>query len=54
MTMTAHADIAGFTRTDVAGIGVLRRPARGRGRPLLFLHGVGSNAQSFAAMMASS
>ncbi len=49
--MTAHMDIAG-TPSDAAGITFLRRLARGAGLPLVLLHGIGSNARSFAPLMA--
>jgi pimeloyl-ACP methyl ester carboxylesterase len=51
--MTAHADIARATPGHAAGIGYLRRPARGHGPALVLLHGIGSNAGSFEPLMAA-
>jgi pimeloyl-ACP methyl ester carboxylesterase len=49
--MTAPVDIASRPGT-AAGIVFVRRPARGAGQPLVLLHGIGSNAQSFEMLMA--
>lgn len=49
--MTMQADIAHITRGSAAGIGFIRRAGHGRTIPLVLLHGVGSNAESFAALM---
>lgn len=49
--MTAHSEIAG-TPSAAAGISFLRRLAPGPGQPLVLLHGIGSNAGSFAPLMA--
>jgi pimeloyl-ACP methyl ester carboxylesterase len=51
--MTAHADIARATSGSAAGISYLRRAGRGEARPLVLLHGVGSNAQSYAPLLAT-
>ena len=48
--MTVHAPIAQAERTAAAGISFLRRPGRGAADPIVLLHGIGSNAQSFAAL----
>ncbi|MFA6265576.1 MAG: alpha/beta fold hydrolase [Pseudolabrys sp.] len=50
--MTAHADIAGTAPGRAAGIAFLRTVGREGARPVLLLHGIGSNATSFAPMMA--
>ena len=47
--MTLQADIARITRGTAAGIGYLRRA--GEGQALVLLHGIGSNAESFSALM---
>jgi pimeloyl-ACP methyl ester carboxylesterase len=51
--MTAHADIAQATAGSAAGISYLRRAGRGTATPLVMLHGIGSNAQSYAPLMAA-
>jgi pimeloyl-ACP methyl ester carboxylesterase len=51
--LTTHADITPLTRGRAAEIGFLRRAGRGKARTLVLLHGVGSNAGSFAALMAA-
>jgi pimeloyl-ACP methyl ester carboxylesterase len=48
-----HADNAGLLHDRAAGISYLRREGRGVSHPLVLLHGVGSNAKSFAALMAA-
>ena len=45
--MTMH----GIQREHTAGISFLRRPGSGATNPLVLLHGVGSNAKSFGALM---
>jgi pimeloyl-ACP methyl ester carboxylesterase len=47
--MTVQADIERITRGSAAGIGYLRRG--GNGQTLVLLHGIGSNAESFSALM---
>ena len=42
-----------LTRGRAAEIGFLRREGRGRTSTLVLLHGIGSNAESFAALMAA-
>lgn len=49
--MVTVTDSADLRRNSAAGIGFLRRP--GNGMPLVLLHGIGSNAGSFAPAMAS-
>jgi len=51
--MTAHADIARIVPGTAAGIAYLRRAGRGQGTPLVLLHGIGSNAQSYAPLIAA-
>jgi len=51
--LTTHADITPLTRGRAAEIGFLRRAGRSNARALVLLHGVGSNAGSFAALMAA-
>lgn len=51
--MTAHADIARATPGSAAGIAYLRRAGRGAATPLVLLHGIGSNAQSYASLVAA-
>lgn len=51
--MTAHADIARASPGSAAGISYLRRAGRGHATPLVLLHGIGSNAQSYAPLMAA-
>jgi pimeloyl-ACP methyl ester carboxylesterase len=51
--MTVVADIARVTPGYAADIDFLRRPGRGAGLPLVLLHGIGSNAGSFAALTAA-
>lgn len=51
--MTMLADIAGLQDGHAAGIGFVRRPGRSSRCPLVLLHGIGSNARSFAALMAA-
>jgi len=51
--MTAHADIARATPGSAAGIAYLRRSGRGAATPLVLLHGIGSNAQSYAPLLAA-
>ncbi|HZD88536.1 MAG TPA: alpha/beta hydrolase [Pseudolabrys sp.] len=46
--MTVQADIA---RASAAGTGYLRRPGKGDALPLVLLHGIGSNSESFAPLM---
>lgn len=50
--MTAHGNFAELHRGCVEGVGYLRRRGRGAVHTLALLHGVGSNARSFAALMA--
>lgn len=47
--MTAHAAMAQPAQGLLSGIGFLRRSGRGRG--LMLLHGIGSNASSFVPVM---
>jgi pimeloyl-ACP methyl ester carboxylesterase len=49
--MTGPIEIA-KNPSAAAGIAFLRRPPRGTGQPLVLLHGIGSNAQSFAMLIA--
>lgn len=49
--MTTIADIARATPGSAAGISYLRRP--GVGLPLVLLHGIGSNAHSYTALIAA-
>ena len=49
--MTAQIDVAKKPGA-AAGIAFLRRSPRGAGLPLVLLHGIGSNARSFATLMA--
>lgn len=49
--MTMIADIRELQHGRGAGVGFLRRPGHNKTRPLVLLHGVGSNAQSFALLM---
>ena len=49
--MTMKGEIAGLQRDCAEGIGFLRRPRDGAAHTLVLLHGVGSNAKSFAALM---
>jgi pimeloyl-ACP methyl ester carboxylesterase len=49
--MTINDDIAGMTRGIAAGIEFVRRPGSGAARPMVLLHGIGSNALSWAPMM---
>jgi pimeloyl-ACP methyl ester carboxylesterase len=51
--MTAHADIARAIPGSAAGIAYLRRDGRGQTTPLVLLHGIGSNAQSYAPLLAA-
>jgi pimeloyl-ACP methyl ester carboxylesterase len=51
--LTTHADITPLVRGRAAEIGYLRRAGRGKARTLLLLHGIGSNAGSFSALMAA-
>lgn len=51
--MTAHADIARATSGSAAGIAYLRRQGRGQATPLVLLHGIGSNAQSYGPLLAA-
>jgi pimeloyl-ACP methyl ester carboxylesterase len=51
--MTMHADIARATPGSAAGIAYLRRAGRGNATPLVLLHGIGSNAQSYAPLIAA-
>ena len=51
--MTAHADIARAVSGSAAGIAFLRRSGRGAATPLVLLHGIGSNAQSYAPLLAA-
>lgn len=48
--MNVQADIA---RANAAGIGYLRRSGDGERMPLVLLHGIGSNSESFAPFMES-
>jgi pimeloyl-ACP methyl ester carboxylesterase len=48
-----QVSIDGLEQGSAAGVSFLRRRAAGAGRPLLLLHGIGSNARSFAALMAA-
>ena len=50
--MTAHIDIAKKPGA-AAGIAFLRRSPHGAGQPLVLLHGIGSNARSFATLIAA-
>lgn len=50
--MTAHIDIAKKPGAT-AGIAFLRRSPRLAGQPLVLLHGIGSNARSFATLIAA-
>lgn len=49
--MTAHTDIASKPGA-AADIAFLRRSPHGAGRPLVLLHGIGSNARSFETLTA--
>jgi pimeloyl-ACP methyl ester carboxylesterase len=49
--MTAQDYGMGLQRERAAGIGFLRRDGSGAAEPLVLLHGVGSNAKSFGALM---
>lgn len=51
--MTAHADIARASPGSAAGIAYLRRAGRGHATPLVLLHGIGSNASSYASLLAA-
>jgi pimeloyl-ACP methyl ester carboxylesterase len=51
--MTAHADIARAVPGSAAGIAYLRRAGCGHATPLVLLHGIGSNAQSYAPLIAA-
>ena len=51
--MTVHADIVRTTAGTAAGVAYLRRAGHGEAAPLMLLHGIGSNAQSFAPLMAA-
>jgi pimeloyl-ACP methyl ester carboxylesterase len=50
--MTAHIEIAKKPGA-AAGIAFLRRSPRGADQPLVLLHGIGSNARSFATLIAA-
>jgi pimeloyl-ACP methyl ester carboxylesterase len=49
--MTVHAAIAPPLQSAASGIGFLRRAGQGGSYPLVLLHGIGSNASSFAPVM---
>lgn len=51
--MTVQADIERSTSGMAAGIDYLRRDGSNLAAPVVMLHGVGSNAQSFARLMAA-
>jgi len=51
--MTMQAKIENETRGRAAGLTFVRRPAPGGSCPLVLLHGIGSNAASFAPLMAA-
>jgi len=53
MVMTAPFDVSGVRRGRIAGIDFLRRDGQSGATPALLLHGIGSNASSFAAWMAA-
>ncbi len=49
--MTRPADSPALSRERIAGVSYLRRAAPGAAQALVLLHGIGSNARSFAALM---
>ena len=49
--MTVGADIERVSRGAAAGIGYLRRAGHGEVPPLVLLHGIGSNEQSFVPLI---
>jgi pimeloyl-ACP methyl ester carboxylesterase len=51
--MTTLSEIARTQRGNAAGVDFLRRPGSASATPLVLLHGIGSNAESFAALMAA-
>jgi len=51
--MTVHADIVRPTAGSAAGVTYLRRVGGVAAAPLVLLHGIGSNAKSFASLMAA-
>jgi pimeloyl-ACP methyl ester carboxylesterase len=51
--MTRHADSIELRPGRAGGIGYLRRPGHGTSHALLLLHGIGSNARSFAPLIAA-
>jgi predicted esterase len=48
--MTGQDTVAGLGREVAGGIAFLRRAGEARARTVLLLHGIGSNASSFAAL----
>jgi pimeloyl-ACP methyl ester carboxylesterase len=53
MVMTVDQDTARIRRGRIKGIDFLRREGHPGSAPALFLHGIGSNASSFAPLMAA-
>jgi pimeloyl-ACP methyl ester carboxylesterase len=53
MVMTVDDDTALIRRGRIKGIDFLRREGHAGAAPALFLHGIGSNASSFAPLMAA-
>jgi pimeloyl-ACP methyl ester carboxylesterase len=51
--MTAHVDIARASASSAAGIAYLQRAGRSAATPLVLLHGIGSNAESYAPLIAA-
>ncbi len=51
--MTKHMGIAALENGRTAGVSFLRRPAHHASCTLVLLHGIGSNAHSFASLMSA-
>ncbi len=51
--MSTHSQTVELERDAAAGIGFLRRRCRAAAHPLVLLHGIGSNAESFGALIAA-
>jgi pimeloyl-ACP methyl ester carboxylesterase len=51
--MSAYVDRAGVQSGHAAGISYLRRSGSGTARPLVLLHGIGSNAESFLPLISA-